>query len=184
MKFLDIPFGTLNLLNYLYFISLNLCPFMYALYVLSLTHNSLKHINKIVYVILGIPMVILAFMIISNPITHAIFIYVDGNYTRGSYQFIMYFATLFYEVFGFIYVLYLKEKLDKEVRFSLSLFLVIALITATIQFFIPQVLLQHFGIAACELIVLLTFQRPDENIDPEHGVFNKKTFDRVFINNL
>ncbi len=180
MNILGMPDILLNILNYIYFITLNLISFIYAIYAVTLTKNSILHTNwKLKFVILG-PICVVMVLLISNPYTHAYFNYIDGVYQRGSYQILMYAVSLYYAAFGVGYVLREEISTTKAIKGSLLVFFLFGCITALIQYLEPELLIQHLGLSVCELIILLNFQNTEEYLHLELNIYNKFYFERVF----
>ncbi len=67
--------------------------------------------------------------------------------------------------------------LTKSSRISLSVFLASPIITMTIQYIYPHILIEKFGITICFLWVYLNLLRPDQLIDSKTGLMNSTAFE-------
>lgn len=180
MYIITMPSSVLNILNYIYFITLNLVTFIYAIYTITLTKNSIMHTNLRLKIVILIPICIVMAMLASNPYTHACFRFEDGIYQGGSYQIVMYAVSLYYAAFGVTYVLRERISTTKSLKVALLVFFLCDCITALIQYLKPELLIQHLGLSICELIVLLNFQKSEEYLDMELNVYNKRCFEKMF----
>ena len=171
-------------LNYVYFIALNLSPFIYAIYAITLTKNSIFSLSHKVKLMLFLPFLTIVFMLVSNPYWHMVFEYKNGVYHRGSFQIIMYVVDLYYAAFGVVYVLREKKSTTLQLKISLLMFFVVGCAMALIQYINPEMLVQHLGFSVCELIVLINLQKPEEYLDSQTGAYNRTAFDWIFNMNI
>lgn len=132
MKTLPMPHSLLVFLDYVYFIALNLSPFIYAIYAITLTRKNLRTLNIKGKIMIFAPVTFIWFMLITNPYSHMVFQYVDGVYTRGSSQFIMYVIDLYYVAVGVLYVLREKDSTTLDLKISLAMFFIIGCTMAAI----------------------------------------------------
>lgn len=174
----------LILLDYLYFLLLNLPPFIFALYAIVLVKNSISSIPVRTKLLLFIPELILFGILLSNPFTSAVFKYNDGVYARGNLQIILYIISLYYTAFGAVYVLKEKAHTNWAMKFYISIFLIISYLTALIQLLNPEMLLQHMGMALSELVILLNLQKSGDYLNSELDVYNRRVLEKIVRMNL
>lgn len=184
LNMVDINIYVLYVLDYLYFITLNFAVACYVFYVIAIVNNTLLTKKKMLNALIIIPCLIEIAIICSNPWVKGVFYYSDGIYQRGSLQIVLYGIDLFFATYGVIYILIDKKMCSTHLKMSLCMFLVIGCITSLIQVLKPEILLQHFGVSICTLLILLSLQRPEEYIDSKLGVYNAKVFNRIFEMNI
>lgn len=173
----------LNLLNYIYFFALVFAMFFFFIYTITLTRNNLNNISNIMKVALYFPIIGIVGVILSNPFTEAIFYYENGIYTRGKQQFLLYVIGFYYVTFGVIWVLREKKFTSLNLKLALASYYLIGCTSVIVQLFVPELLLQHLGFSACQLIILLNLQKPEEYLDSELEIYNKIAFERIFALN-
>lgn len=184
MKIVEMNQTLLNGFNYLYFFSLNLPPFLFALYAVTMIKNSVTNLSIPVRCLLFVPEIITLLSILSNRWTQWYFCYVDGIYQRGNGQLILYSADLYFVAFGVIYVFKAKEQASRSTKISVCIFMIVGYATALIQLMNPPLLLMHFGMSISELALFLNLQKSEEYLNSELGIFNRRIMDRIMKNNL
>lgn len=184
MKIVEMNQTLLNSFNYLYFFSLNLPPFLFALYAVTMIKNSVTNLSIPVRCLLFVPEIITLLSILSNRWTQWYFCYVDGIYQRGNGQLILYSADLYFVAFGVIYVFKAKEQASRSTKISVCIFMIVGYATALIQLMNPPLLLMHFGMSISELALFLNLQKSEEYLNSELGIFNRRIMDRIMKNNL
>lgn len=184
MKIVEMNQTLLDGFNYLYFFSLNLPPFLFAVYAVTLIKNSVTNLSIPVRCLLFVPEIITLLSILSNRWTQWYFCYVDGIYQRGSGQLILYSADLYFVAFGVIYVFKAKEQASRSTKISVCIFMIVGYATALIQLMNPPLLLMHFGMSISALALFLNLQKSEEYLNSELGIFNRRIMDRIMKNNL
>ncbi|MCR5419557.1 MAG: EAL domain-containing protein [Lachnospiraceae bacterium] len=159
-------------LNYIYFISRNLMPVIYILYVIS--YVGVWHIyvrDKIKCVLSLIPSGISLVLILTNPFTHLVF-YFDHvyKYQRGLGSSILYAIAMGYIVASCIIILKFRRLITRDRLFALMIQLPVSLLTVLLQFVFPGMLIEMFGSAVVALIISSILQRGEEMLDPLSGV--------------
>lgn len=182
---IHIPFLWLNVLNYTYFIALNANPFVYALYTQALTRNRILNRNISHLLRLFLPVVVEIALLYMNAFNGCVFYYDEqGIYQRGDLQIILYLVALYYGLYGIRTIICKGQNMSRRIRNVLCLLFGAELITSVIQGINPHLLVQTFGMALCETLLLLTMQQTDGATEPGLEVFNAKTFDRIYQLNL
>ncbi len=160
-------------LNYAFFYMLSIPTFLFQLYAVLLVKSSLRNVSLITKLLIFLPLTAAIILVSSNPWTDAAFRFVDGKYTRGKYQIVLYIINFFYTIYGAAYVVTAGDNIRRSTKAYVCISLGMALLAAVIQFFIPGLLLQFFGIALGELVIFLNVQKTDDYVNPEIDIFNK-----------
>lgn len=172
--------GYLNLTSYGYFIFHNLTPFIFCLYTLSLGGMYFKDFALRKKIMAVLPFIVSLFIIISTPITKAVFYYdKDYCYHRGDYLFILYFVAFYYLVYCIIYTAVCKDVLPVQVKKALYSFISLSLASVIFQMIHSRHLIENFAISICITIMFLAIQKPEELIDASTGVLNRNSFTSI-----
>jgi len=163
----------LEVLDHLSFSMLNFPLFLFAVYSVVLIKNSIRSLSLSLKILLFLPEVILFLALFTNPWTHAIFQYTNGIYRRGPYQLILYAIALYYILFSVVYILSAREFVSRSVRFYVITFMAIGYFVAIVQFFDPELQLQHLGLAIGALVIFINLQKPEEYIYTDLGIYNQ-----------
>lgn len=184
IKIIEMNQTLLEGLDYLYFLTLNIPPFLFSVYTVILIKNNIFRLSLPIKLMIFVPEVITLLTILSNKWTGWYFYYENGNYHRGTCQLILYAADLYFVAFGVIFVFRAKEDASRSTKFSVCAYMIIGYVTALIQFMNPPLLLMHFGMTICALALLLNLQKSEEYLNSELGIFNRRIMDRIIKNNL
>lgn len=159
--------------NILYYVFQNTIPFLVFLFLLALS-GKIDRGRTCPRKRGFLPCLISIVLILATPVTGWVFSFDrEGRYFRGPVLGVLYAIALAYTLAG-LYIFHRNRKrVPKETRFAIFLFLPIALLTFGIQFCIPGLLLQNFGIAMSALIVLLTVQDFGKYTDHVTNLFNR-----------
>ncbi len=170
--------------DYLSFSMLNFPLFLFAVYSVVLIKNSIKSLSLSLKILLFLPEVLLFLALFTNPWTHAIFQYTNGVYRRGPYQLILYAIALYYILFSIVYILSAGEAVSRPVRFYVITFTAIGYFVAIVQFFHPELQLQHLGLAVGGLVIFINLQKSDEYIYTGLGIYNQSILVKLTKMNL
>ena len=144
-----------SFINYIYFITRNLTPVIYIMYVVSYVgvwHIYVRDRQK--YFISMIPCAVSLLLILTNPFTKFVF-YFDDNYIyrRGPGSIILYLIAIVYIVLSCAIMLKYRRLLTRDRLLALMTQLPVSLITVVLQFFFPWLLVEMFGSAVVVLII-------------------------------
>ena len=184
MKLVDMNQTVLVVWDYVYFFTLNLPPFLFSVYAVTLVQNNFFKRSLTTKLLIFVPEIITILTLLSNHWTKWYFYYENDIYQRGYCQLILYAADFYFVAFGVIYVFKAKEETARYTKFSVCAFMIIGYVTALVQFMNPPLLLMHFGMAICELALLLFLQKSEEYLNSELGIFNSRIMSRIIKNNL
>ena len=186
-----------SLFFYGYFIFRNLTGAVYVAYLISLT-DSWHTLSKSLWLRCSfiVPYSLALLTIISNPWTKAIF-YFDENlqYHRGDAIFILYITSVTYLFIGFCHMIRYRNLFSKKNFLALISLFPLTAGAVLFQFFFQSLLIEVFATVVALMFVILTVQRPEENVHPVLGIanaqahsflvkrafFNHKPFDQILI---
>ncbi len=174
----------LEVSDYLSFGMLNFPLFLFAVYSVVLIKNSIRSLSLSLKILLFLPEVILFLALFTNPWTHAIFQYINGVYQRGPYQLILYAVALYYILFSAVYMLSARESVSRSVQLYVIAFTVIGYTVAMIQFFNPELQLQHLGLAIGGLVLFINLQKSEEYIYADLKIYNQSILVKLTKMNL
>lgn len=157
-----------------YFLTHNLNALLYILYLISLTdtwHKVEKHLS--LKLLLIIPYAVIVATLFVNLFTHQVF-YLDDNlrYTRGSMLTVLYVCAAIYIIYGAVHLIVYRKLFSRQKFVALFLLFPMEILAVAIQFLCPWLLIEIFLTTIAELLILITIQRPEENIDTITGVGN------------
>lgn len=161
-------------LFYGYFLTHNLNALLYVLYLISLTdtwHIIDKHLS--LKLLLIVPYAVIILTLVSNLFTHQVF-YLDEqlHYARGSMLAILYVCAAVYIIYGAVLLIVYRQLFSRNKFIALFLLFPLEILAVAIQFVFPCLLIEIFLTTVAFLLILITIQRPEENIDTITGVGN------------
>lgn len=186
-----------SLFYYGYFLFRNLTAVVYVAYLISLTDGWYRLTKKrCLRLLFIIPYSIVLLSLVTNPWTKLIF-YLDENlqYHRGDGIFILYASSFIYLILGFWHLIKCRELFSSSNLFALISLFPLTAIAVIFQFFFQHLLIEVFATVIALMFIILTVQRPEENVHPTLGIanaqahsfiikrafFNKKPFDLILI---
>ena len=160
------------MLYYGYFLSRNLTPPLFQLYLCSVTDT--WHILKKrrwMQVLFAAPYTMVCLLLFSNLFFHNVF-YFDQNlvYTRSSMFYGLHVCAFLYFVIGISFLLIYRKVLAADKLLALICFYPWNVIAIMIQAFIPEYLVEMFLNTMSLFLVSNIVQRPEEVINPIIGI--------------
>lgn len=182
---------------YGYFLFRNLTAVVYYAYLISLTdtwHKLAKSLwLKLIFIV---PYFSVLLALITNPWTHLVF-YFDENlqYMRGNGIYILYASSVIYLIVGFCHLMRYRKLFSRSNLVALMLLFPLTATAVFLQFIFPNLLIEVFATVIALMFIILTVQRPQENVHPVLGIanlqahsflikrafFNHKPFDLILI---
>ena len=162
---------------YAFFMIHSAIPLLYALYMLAATEMiyKMRRTGKVIWFTL--PVVICYILIALNPYTNVLFEVSDtAQYTRHLGLIYIYVQAFAYFVFVFIYMNMYRGIFDKYKKLSVYAFILVICVPSLIQVFYPNILVQVFGETLGLQVLYMCLMNPEETMDMELGVFNRKAF--------
>lgn len=161
-------------LFYGYFLTHNLSALLYVLYLISLTdtwHIIAKKLS--LKLLLIVPYMIIIITLLSNLVTHQVFYLDDSlNYTRGSMLTVLYVCASIYIIYGAALLIVYRRLFSRNKFIALFLLFPLEIFAVVIQLIFPWLLIEIFLTTVAHLLILITIQRPEENIDTITGIGN------------
>lgn len=172
-----VPTYYLYITSYLFFFFLNVLPAAYAFYIVALTGTEWRLTRLTTALPFFIPLVTLVVILAGNPIFNWLFYYDSAmGYHRGPALYVLYFCAFYYLAFG-LYSLYRDRDMVRPAkRAALFSFVPLVAIPSLIQIFIPTLLIEMLGASICMMLTLMTIQNPDELLNGQTGLFNRRAF--------
>ena len=161
-------------INYIYFITRNITPLIYVLYVLS--YIGVWHIyvrDRKSFFLISAPCALSLLLIITNSFTHLIFYFDDSYvYRRGYGNALIYFIAVAYIIASCVMIVKYRRLLSGDRLLALVSQLPVSIATVILQYLFPGLLIEMFGSAVVVLIFSTILQRGEEILDPISGVQN------------
>lgn len=159
-------------LYYGYFLSRNLTPPLFQLYLCAVTdtwHILKKH--KWIQLLFTAPYAMVCVLLFSNVFLHNVF-YFDENlvYTRGPLFYGLHFCAFIYFVSGIAFLITYRKVLATDKLLTLICFYPWNLLAILVQAFIPEYLVEMFLNTISLFMVSNIVQRPEEVINPIIGI--------------
>lgn len=155
-----------NIVRSTYLLFHNTATPVYVMYIVSLTRTWHKFKKKpYIGIILLIPYFVVAGMIISNPFTNIVFSYENGEITKTAVANSLYFFATFYILLGFVYLLIYRKTLRTGPILVLCSSIPLGIIAVFVKHFFPRSLVEIFSNAVVLMIISMTIQNPEKNID-------------------
>ena len=160
------------MLYYGYFLSRNLIPPLFQLYLCSVTdtwHILKKH--RWMQALLAVPYTMVCLLLLSNLFCHKVF-YFDQNlvYTRGPLFYGLHICAFLYFATGIVFLLIYRKVLAVDKLVALLCFYPWNLVAIMIQAFIPEYLVEMFLNTMSLFMVSNIVKRPEEVINPIIGI--------------
>ena len=129
-----------------------------------------------VKLLFSLPYILNIALVLINPVTHWVLRFPKGHYDRGPYVWILYLIALFYMLQTLTYLIKHKETIDSARMFAFIAIYPILVISAVVQYFMPNALIEMFAITASLLILMFFVIKPEESLDTAIGTRNMTAF--------
>lgn len=167
--------------NIIYYISMTACGYLWLTYV-NFRLRDIGFDHKKSMLLTSVPLIVMAALLISNPLTHLIFS-IDSNamYSRGVGVFIHWIISYAYLFVTTIMVLARlaksKSRVEKSTLWPLVLFIIPPLAAAVLQTFFYGTTLTQCGTTVSILIIALTQMTDEVSKDSLTGLNNRRALD-------
>ena len=155
-----------NFIRSTYLLFHNTATPVYVMYIVSLTRTWHKF-KKRPYIgfILLIPYFTVVGLIISNPFTNVVFSYENGVLNRTVISHALYFFATFYVLLGFVYLIIYHRTLSVKSIIVLCSSIPLGTLAVVVKHFFPHSLVEIFCNAVVLMIISMTIQNPEKNVD-------------------
>lgn len=165
-------FVTLNYLGY------NMAGVLFVVYAVSVIYDNAR-IPKWCYAVANGLFVIS----VGGVIFAAVCLFMHGHanvpdYLKYSYEGIIYGAQFIALAFSLLIGIVQRKKLSRVRCFNIFFFSLLNMVAVLIQFFVRKVQLSNFALAVAVMLIYVTLQRPEDELDAASGAFNARTFNR------
>ena len=173
----DIPLWVNYALNGIFLAMQFIMPVFFASYMLTVMGERSKAAVG-TFMVLSIPALIgAATMLIFNYPYHWYFYFDETlTYVYGPYHFLLYLNVVFYAAVTLVATVIMRDRLNKSQLLAIVNIDVIAFVGVISQVLFPSYLVGGFAIALCLLMMYLSFQNPNEEIDPLTKISNRNSF--------
>lgn len=97
---------------------------------------------------------------------------------KYAYEGIIYGTQFLALAFPIILAIVQRNKLSKVRRFNIFFFCILNIVAIMVQFFVRRIQLSNFALAIATLLIYVTLQRPEDELDATSGAFNARSFNR------
>ncbi len=116
-------------------------------------------------------------LLIYNVRAKSVFHYsTDGAYERGSLIVVFYIIGLYYMILSVLYLIKIRNTLDKEKLFTLSMIFPLTGAAMLFQYFQPDILMEMFSYSIVAMLINAIILRPEHTIDPLTGANSYRSF--------
>ena len=173
------PLWLLRMTNTFYFLAHGLLLPALLLYVHSLTDNSLSNWKQLVPWL--IPMAFSLLLILTGWYSDSLFWLDEGGwYHRGSMIWLLYLAAACYLVGILAHLAQSWHSIARREGVFILVFLGVNTAAVLFQFVFPRMQVENFACALCLMMSQMIVQDPEQLLDPNTGMLNKKGFS-VFL---
>ena len=124
--------------------------------------------------LMGAPTLTLAFIILTNPFTNALFYFDARGYQHGPLYYAMYVSAALHLLTALILTIACRRTLGKDRTLALIETFVLAVSGVVFQALHPQILTTGFGMSLSILAMFTTINNPQANTDSLTGLYDKQ----------
>lgn len=163
----------------LYYFLLLASVFAFSVYVEFAGNSHRRKKHKFITVLWVLPFILSTIGIGIGGITYVADEY--GVYSNGFSTNSLYVGIAFYTILVFVETFRYKKALSEKKRFALRLQMFAWVFVLIIHLINNYLLFSSVGIAMSVVALYFSFENPNENIDENTGVFNKRAFSQMFF---
>ncbi|NTU88401.1 MAG: EAL domain-containing protein [Actinobacteria bacterium] len=152
-------------------------PAFFATYMLTVMGKRIRATAG-AFLLLSIPALVGAItMLLFNYSQHWYFYFDETfKYMYGPYHSLLYFNVALYAAVTLMATVIVRKRINKFQLQAIVSIDIIAFVAVVIQALFPSYLVGGFGVALCLLMMYLSFQNPNEEIDPLTKIPNRNSF--------
>lgn len=150
-------------------------PFFFALYAFAATGRLYSH-NKKFFILFSIPIILNVFVLCANCVFNEVFYIKEGHifYNPGIY--FLYGVTRCYSFLGLYLIAKYKNSFSSSHFYAIIIFVLIAVISAIIQYLIPYWQIEMFAQSMAVMCLLFTVENHRDLLNLGTMVYNRDTF--------
>ncbi|MBR1861406.1 MAG: EAL domain-containing protein [Lachnospiraceae bacterium] len=170
----QVPEAIKQLVHIVYLVTHNMATPLYVIYLMILTDTDyrLKGRTKVLFII---PMAVVITIALSNPFTHWLFYFDETKgYTRGILFPVLYVSVVIYMIHIIRLTVIYGRSLGLKSFIAISSLMPFMVAAVVIQFFRSDFLLEMFANSMSLLMLSMLVNRPEDIIDTDTGLGNKK----------
>lgn len=176
------PVMPVYIVNILYLIGFNVLPFLYYLYLFTVTKRRSEWTVSD-RVLLYAPVCCTAFLVLISPATNLIFYYnLEEGYCHGAGFPLIYISTIVYMVASIYTGVHSQEKLTMWQKISVCVYVMACIFGILLQIVFPDVLLIQFAVSISLLFLYMSLESPDDDEDKVFSTYNRRGFDKIIAN--
>jgi EAL domain-containing protein (putative c-di-GMP-specific phosphodiesterase class I)/GGDEF domain-containing protein len=165
-------------------IATNIIPMLYYIYIVLATKKErvTGTVNKIC---MTLPAFCMLLLIIPTHLTKWV-IYFDENrvYHHGPMMYTVYGIVFLYLLFALAHTIYRRRTLTQGQKVVVYVYTISSIGAVALQLVIPNLMIIHFAIALCIMLIYLSLENPSDYSDKVLGVYNKQAFEAVIYPHL
>ncbi len=149
---------------------------LHVIFVISLT-DTWHRVRRNIWIklLLVIPYALTFLVLLTNPLTGAIFTYA-GGYEHSWAFYSIYLCFIPYVATDFAYVIRYRSQFNIRRILSLLSMMTLVLVAVVIHLVVPEVRLECFAVAISQLIVSVGIQRPEDYVDSFTGLMKHSAY--------
>lgn len=176
------PSVPVYIVNLLYLIGFNVLPFLYYLYLFTVTKNRSEWTVKD-KVLMYLPVGWTVLLILTSPVTNLIFYYnEEEGYCHGVGFPLLYVATLIYMLASLCVAVYSRAKLTMWQKISVCVYVMASVLGIILQILFPDILLIQFAVSISLLFLYMSLESPDDDEEKRFAIYNRSGFDKLIAN--
>ncbi|WP_026652709.1 GGDEF domain-containing protein [Butyrivibrio proteoclasticus] len=149
----------------------------FFIYVMAVLDIYVDYGTKRAFFQVSLPYFICAALVAINLFTPVLFYYDEtGIYHRKQFLVFYYIVAFYYVLSGIWYILRYNSLMKLKTRLAVSSYIIFVFIGIFIQFVAPSVLVENFCNTISATLVFITLQNPQEFVDEELNILNRKAF--------
>ena len=172
----------LHVTNVIYLLAFNMVPLLYLLYLIVVLQDAEKY-SRAEWCLTIAPYTLSFILIIISPLTGWVYSYdVVNGYGHGLGFYVLYVVCALYMLQALIKTVKYREELTKSQRFVIYFYMSLLVFGVVLQIVFPDILVMQLAIMLSIMLLYLSLENPEDDIDKTLGAYNKLGFLKVLKN--
>lgn len=172
----------LHVTNVIYLLAFNMVPFLYLLYLIVVLQD-VENYSRAKWCLTVAPYVLSFILIITSPLTGWVYSYdVVNGYGHGPGFYVLYVVCALYMLQALIKTVKHREELTKSQCFVIYIYMSLLVLGVALQIVFPDLLVMQLAIMLSIMLLYLSLENPEDDIDKTLGAYNKLGFLKVLKN--